>query len=129
MKINQKIWKQVILILTDSKEIPFWLSELLRNPLSEVLKMPDLEDVCDGEVASPFIERKKISADYLDFLVRQIESGDRVPDWTVLLKKRFHALHPYLNSDVINITFYRKPDSVTVRLDAETYKLVQIEVI
>lgn len=129
MSLNLDLWHLIRSVVFCVSGIPQWLLELAGGPLEDVKALPDLDHAGDGQVAHPYCETKRVTSDYLAFLLRQIESRDRGPEWTELLRARYDALKPYEERHVINITFYRKPESVTLRLDGETKELIQVEII
>lgn len=129
MSLNPELWHQVSLIVPRVSNMPQWLLDLTGRPMHDVDTLPELDHVDDGQAARPHCETKSVTDDYLAFLHHQIESKAREPDWGKLLQERYNRLKPYKGRRVISVTFYRKPESVTLRLDAETMELVHVEII
>lgn len=129
MSLNAELWCQVSVLVHRVPNAPQWLLDLTGRPMHEVDTLPELDQVGDGQVARPHCETKCVTDDYLAFLQHQIDLGSRGLEWGELLKARYDALKPYKGRCVINVTFYRKPESVTLRLDEQTKALVHVETI
>lgn len=129
MRLNPDLWSLVCLIVRSASGMPQWLVNVTYLSLEEVENLPMLDHAADGQVARPTCDIFTVTADYLNFLVRQIEMDARGLDWTELFKARLNAIRPLEGGQVINMTFYRKPDSITFRIDKRTKNLLQIEII
>jgi len=127
MKLDLGIWRILSGIVDSSTDMPHWLKILTRMSLKEVEDLPELDETSEGEVAVPYITTNFVTEDYLDFLHGQIHLGARGTAWIELIQARFDAWKPYLGQGLIVVTFYKKPDVVSISLDAKTKKLVHIE--
>jgi hypothetical protein len=127
MSLNSDLWHQISSVVLRVSDLPQWVLDLAELPMHDVETLSELDHVGDGEVARPHCETKLVTDDYLAFLHRQIQLGARGPEWGEILQARYNALKPYEGRRVINVTFYRKPESVTLRLDEETKALLHVE--
>lgn len=91
------------------------------------MSLPVVDDADAGEFARPSLELQNVSSDYLDFLREQIALNARGEEWTAVLQRRLKALEPLEGQPVLTVVFYRKPESLTLRIDPRLKTIIEYE--
>jgi len=126
--MTEVTWNIFKIAITKLASPPAWLGEFARRSPAEVEIFPKLDNTLEGQVARPVIEEKIVTPDYLDFLREQIQLNARGKEWTNLLQRRLNCLQPFLGKMLIIAHFFKKPNSITLRVHRETGELVYIEI-
>ena len=125
--MTTKLWEFSVKAVRSLKNAPVWLQEQSSLSFDEILQLPPLNVAVDGQNAQPSIEEKILKPDYIDFLREQIKLEPRGPGWNQILKARLTALEPFVNKPVVTAIFFKKPNSITLRINPETSDVIQIE--
>ncbi len=129
MSLTSHLWKLLSTMIANLADSPQWLHDVAAMTLEEIQQLPQLDDTETGELARPVLEERVVTAEYIEFLSRQLQVRYDEAHWCSLLTSRLEALRPHIGNSVLHVTFYCKPESVTIRLNAETKEIVHSEIV
>jgi hypothetical protein len=126
--VGYPMWDTARRAIAKTESLPEWVVQCASMNRDTMALLPALEDTSAGTVACPSIELKRVAPDYLDFLRTQLSLGARGPAWSDLLRRRLDILTPYEGRELLTVVFYRRPESVTIRIDPSNATVLHVEV-
>lgn len=122
------LWNVSVTAIQSTSSLPLWLQKQAKLPYADIMQLPELDVAGNGSDALPSVEEELFKADYLEFLREQIKLEPRGPEWGAILRRRLTALEPFANKKLITAIFFRKPDSVSLKINPKNGEVIHMEI-
>ena len=97
VRLDAQVWDTMRGQLLSSQGIPSWLNAVLATPFDRLQSL----------AADIDVERKELTASYLDFLREQIRLEPRGKEWAGALQERLGSFLPHVDQQLLFLSIFQ----------------------